>query len=116
MKNVRDRIRQRRKELKLSAEEVGTALGLNRATVYRYESDTINKLPTEIIVPLARVLQTTPAWLMGFDDDPEAPPPTNILEEDSIAVIAMAVMRLTRAERAKVLNVIKAMYPKAFED
>jgi transcriptional regulator with XRE-family HTH domain len=116
MREVRDRIRERRKELQLSATEVAEALGLSRATIHRYESDEINKLPSEVLIPLARVLQTTPAWLMGWEDGPDgAPPPTNILEEETINLIAMAALRLTRAERKKVLDMIKLMYPKAFD-
>ena len=36
---VGERIKRRRKELKLSVDYVAKKLGKNRATVYRYESD-----------------------------------------------------------------------------
>lgn len=68
---IGERIKKRRNELRLSADEVAKALGKNRATIYRYESNDIEKLPTEVLEPLARVLQTTPAALMGWSDDPE---------------------------------------------
>lgn len=72
---IGERIKKRRNELRLSADEVAKALGKNRATIYRYESNDIEKLPTEVLEPLARVLLTTPAALMGWSDDPE---PSNI--------------------------------------
>ena len=100
----------------MSTVEVGTALGLNRATIYRYESDSINKLPTEVIIPLASVLQTTPEWLMGWDDDPEAPPPNNILDDPAIAAIATAALRLNPGDRKRLLDMIKLMFPSALED
>lgn len=65
---VYERIKTRRKELNLSADDVAAALGVSRATVYRYESAEIEKLPTQIIAPLSRVLHCSPAYLMGWED------------------------------------------------
>lgn len=62
-----ERIKKRRKELGLTAEQVADALNVSRATVYRYESAEIEKLPIDIIEPLASILQTTPEYLMGWD-------------------------------------------------
>lgn len=62
-----ERIKKRRKELGLTAEQVAEALNVSRATIYRYESAEIEKLPIDIIEPLARILQTTPEYLMGWD-------------------------------------------------
>ena len=63
------RIKRQRIKLGLTADEVGRALGKNRATIYRYESSYIEKLPTTVLEPLAKVLKTTPAYLMGWEDD-----------------------------------------------
>ena len=41
----------------------------NRATVYRYEKDDIKDMPITVLEPLARVLETTPADLMGWKDE-----------------------------------------------
>lgn len=65
---VYERIKARRKELNLSADDVAAALGVSRATVYRYESAEIEKLPTQIIAPLSDVLRCSPAYLMGWED------------------------------------------------
>ncbi len=69
---VYERIKARRKELGLSADDVAAALGVSRATVYRYECADIEKLPTQIIAPLSKVLRCSPAFLMGWTDDPAA--------------------------------------------
>lgn len=66
---IYERIKNRRKELNLSAADVAKALEVSRATVYRYESSEIEKLPSSMIGPLAKVLHTTPAYLMGWEDD-----------------------------------------------
>lgn len=65
---IYERIKARRKELALTADEVANALGISRATVYRYESSEIEKLPITILEPLAKVLKTTPSYLMGWSD------------------------------------------------
>lgn len=66
--NIGERIRQRRKELKYSVDYVAEKLGKNRATVYRYESDEIENMPIDVIKDLAKVLNTSPAYLMGWTD------------------------------------------------
>lgn len=65
---IGERIKQRRMELGLSVDEVAEKLGKNRATVYRYESNEIENLPVGTLEPLAKILETTPAQLMGWDD------------------------------------------------
>lgn len=64
-----DRMKARRKELKLSAEDVAAALNVSRATIFRYEKGDIEKLPGTALEPLAKVLQTTVAYLMGWSDE-----------------------------------------------
>ena len=66
---IGERIKQRRMELGLSVDEVAEKLGKNRATVYRYESNEIENLPVGTLEPLAKILETTPAQLMGWEDE-----------------------------------------------
>lgn len=80
---VYERIKQRRKALGLTAEDVASALNVSRATIYRYESAEIEKVPITALVPLSKVLQTTPMALMGWDE--EAPQPEISLEAQKIA-------------------------------
>lgn len=69
---IGDRMRLRRKELGLSAEKVAERLGVSPATVYRYEKGDIEKLPGDILPTLSEILQTTPAYLMGWDESVSA--------------------------------------------
>ena len=62
-----ERIKRRREELGLTVEEVAKRLNKHRATIYRYESDEIGTLPTDVLEPLAVVLNTTPAALLGWE-------------------------------------------------
>lgn len=65
------RMKGRRKALGYSAEKVASELGLSPATIYRYEKGDIKKMPGSLLEPLADLLSTTPAYLMGWTDDPE---------------------------------------------
>lgn len=65
---VGQRIKERRKELKMSADELGRRLEKNRATIYRYENGDIENLPLDILEPIAEALLTTPQYLMGWDE------------------------------------------------
>lgn len=65
--NVGQRIKARRKELKISADKLGEALGKDRSTIFRYEKGDIEKLPLDILEPIAKVLHTTPQYLMGWE-------------------------------------------------
>jgi len=67
--SIGQRIKQRRKELKMSGEELAKLLGKNRSTVFRYENGEIENLPLDILLPIAKALKTTPQHLMGWDTD-----------------------------------------------
>ena len=69
--DIGKRIQDRRKELNLSVEDVAKRLSKNRTTVYRYEKGDIGNLPLETLKPLAEILETTPAYLMGWDEKPD---------------------------------------------
>lgn len=78
---IGNRIKNRRKELNLSVDEVAEKLNKNRATIYRYENDEIENLSINILEPLAEVLNTTPAYLMGWQE-------RDVEEEGEIKTIA----------------------------
>lgn len=65
---IYERIKKRRKEMGLSAEMVAEKLGVSPATIYRYEKKDIKKFPTDILEPLAKVLRTTPSYLLGLNE------------------------------------------------
>lgn len=66
--DVGERIKFRRKQLGLSAEQIAAKLGVSPATVYRYESNEIMNMRIDKLEPIAKALHTTPAFLMGWDE------------------------------------------------
>lgn len=61
---INQRIKNRRKELGLSAEKVADIIGVSPATIYRYESADIMNMGIDKLVPLADALNTTPIYLI----------------------------------------------------
>lgn len=65
---IGERIKQRRLELGYTADALAKLLNKNRATIYRYENGDIKNMPIDVLEPLAKALNTTPAYLMGWQE------------------------------------------------
>lgn len=113
MSTVGKRIRDKRVSLGLSADELAAKLGKNRATIYRYESDEIENLPITVIAPLAAALDTTPAYIMGWEDEPisqsNEKTPTLLVEDERTIEFIHLFSQLTSAEQDIFLAQIKGV-------
>lgn len=65
---IGERIKQRRLELGYTADALAKLLNKNIATIYRYENGDIENMPIDVLEPLAKALNTTPAYLMGWQE------------------------------------------------
>ncbi len=69
MKSIGDRIKFRREQLGMSQAELATKLGYkSRSSINKIELDSRN-LTQSKIKAIADALETTPAYIMGWDDD-----------------------------------------------
>lgn len=64
-----ERLKKQRKIMDMSADDIALELGVSRSTIFRYENGSIEKVPANILEKLADILNTTPAYLMGWTDD-----------------------------------------------
>lgn len=64
------RIKERRKQLGISAEQLAEAIAVSPATIYRYESGGIENMGIDKVTPIAECLHTNEAFLMGWTEDP----------------------------------------------
>lgn len=74
--NVGEKIKLRRKELKISADELADAVGVSRSTIFRYEKGDIEKVGPEVLKKIADRLYISPAELMGWSDEASTEPKT----------------------------------------
>lgn len=98
-----ERIRQLRVSKGLSQEELGRKIGVQRAAINKYETGVVVNLKRSIIAKLAEALDTSPTYLMGWENSQESIP------SDAIP--------FTPSYRAPIVGSIPAGYPAfAFED
>lgn len=71
--NIGDIIKQRRKELNLTLEEVGKKVGVGKSTVKKWESGYIANMKRDKIALLAEALQINPSVLIDTDAEFKAP-------------------------------------------
>lgn len=74
--SIGQRIKETRIQQGLSIDDLACKLAKNRTTVYRYENGDIENLPLGILDSLADALNTTPAYLMGWET-PQIDEPAN---------------------------------------
>ena len=106
---VGERIRARRKELCLSADDLAKQIGVDRTTMFRYEKGTIEKMPVSVIVPIANALHVDPVWLLTGRSDaamlvPPDPPHRPEIEE----LVALAESS-TPEEVRQIIRIFRAM-------
>lgn len=92
--NTGDIIKQRRKDLGMSVSELARRIGKDRATIYRYEDGSIENMPMNILEPLAKALETTPADLLGWK---------NNLTDDN------AELSVRMLQRADIIDIVKIL-------
>lgn len=68
---VGDRIRIKREELKISQKELADRLKTTKQTIYKYEMNIVTNIPSDKIEEMARILEVSPSYLMGWESNSE---------------------------------------------
>ena len=71
------KIKELRLAKKMTLEEVATIVGVGKSTVRKWETGMIANMKRDKIALLAKALSTTPAYLMGWNEEVE---PRNYIE------------------------------------
>lgn len=110
----KDLIKKRRAEIGVTLEEIGKIVGVSKATVQRWESGEIKNIRRDKIEKLSQALQTTPAYLMGWEESaktnsynlPDIPSPTEV---DPDMFILDMYKQLDTEDKAEIRGEIKHM-------
>jgi transcriptional regulator with XRE-family HTH domain len=101
MSILAERIKARRRQLKLSQSEVACIAGVSQMAISRYEVGEFEPVAS-VLAGIAYALQTTPDWLLGF---PEAPHETSLTEAER------EVLHLFRSKephrRSNILEIVR---------
>lgn len=90
------RIKERRKQLCLTADQLAEKVGVSRSTMFRYENGDIEKVPLDYLGVLSSVLCTTPEYLMGWTDDPLIKETTPTKKEEDLTPFEREVLTRLR--------------------
>lgn len=106
---IGERIKARRKEIRLSVSKLADMLGKDRGTIYRYEKGEIENLPLDVLEPLAAALQTTPAWLMGWEEKNDTLADVILLlkEDEDLVQMTAKLARLTPEKRDTIRGLLE---------
>ena len=70
--NTGDRIKKKRLEYGLTLKELAEKIGVQEATVQRYESGNIKTIKPDTIAKIADYFAVNPAWLVGWEEAEES--------------------------------------------
>lgn len=94
--DIGERIKMLRTQQGLTLEEVGTRVGVGKSTVRKWESGQIANMRRDKIALLAKALNVTPTYLMGWKE--EAAPARPVVP-DAIPYTPMPLVRVAGAVR-----------------
>lgn len=104
---VGDRIRKRRLDLGLTQEELATRLGYkHKSSINKIELGQHNMTQSKIVA-LADALETTPSYIMGWDDEDEAD-----IKDDNLKRFTDAISNMTESEQEELENYMKFIISK----
>lgn len=96
MSDLYERIKSRRIETGLSQQELADTMGYrSRSTIAKIESGE-NDIPQSKIKAFAEALNTTPAFLMGWEEEKDKPAPSN--EDELIAALRSDPIKMELAQ------------------
>lgn len=67
MNEIMARMKNRREELDMSYQTLSDKVGISKSTLQRYETGFIKNMPVDKLEDIAKALQVSPAYLMGWD-------------------------------------------------
>lgn len=83
---IGERIKAVREARGLTQIELCRKIGINKQLLYKYENSIITNIPSNRVLALSKALDTTPAYLMGWDEKEPS-------EEDSTEKLLYNIMK-----------------------
>ena len=111
-KDMSTRIKELRQERNLTLEQVAKVVGVGKSTVRKWETGMIANMKRDKIASLAKALGTTPAYLMGWKEQPNeketAPSPTIMELNEGEKALLELFNRVPEDQQNLVLQMIRA--------
>lgn len=107
---IGEKIKYRRNELGMSADDLAEKMGVNRATIFRYENGDINNMYLDKLEPLAKALGVTPGYFLSDKTDDD-----KFLLNDTEKQIIIAYRKAEEWQKKSVLNTLGLLTEKNAE-
>ena len=85
-KGMAQKIKTLRQEKGLTLEQVADVVGVGKSTVRKWETGMIANMRRDKIADLAKALGTTPAYLMGWDENKSSPDELQLTEGEKALI------------------------------
>ena len=102
-----EKIRQLRKQLGMTQEELGNLIGVQKAAINKYETGVVVNLKQPIIAALAEALHVSPVELLC----PEDPAP-DVPKNDDVRLLIRGLNKLSPEQLEQATNMMKIMFAK----
>lgn len=114
--NIGKWIQNKRKENGLSVDDLAKAVGVNRATIYRWESNESTP-PASAVSTIAHILNNNPSWLQGDSCvdgvNTKVENLSDLTNDELILLLRYCKLNDTGKEVARnMIKGLKAMFPK----
>lgn len=72
MYEIMKRMKNRREELNMSYQTLSEKVGISKSTLQRYETGYIKNMPVDKLEEIAKALEISPSYLMGWEERTES--------------------------------------------
>ena len=107
MNTLQQRIKERRKQLNLTLTDMSSQLKITNATFNRYESGSIKTIKYDMIIKIAKILQCSQQYLMGWSDYITEPQYDDSAEnQEMISEFIRILKKLSPKDKIKLMSTI----------
>lgn len=111
---IGDRIKKQRELLGISQVELAEKIKVSKQTLYKYENNIITNIPSDKIEIIGKVLEVSPSYLMGWEDNLENAPdiPPDLMSDSELLDNLKMLMKLSKEHRQTIFDNITYWHEK----
>lgn len=96
--DIGEKIKLRRKELNMSADDLAQCVGKDRSTIFRYENGDIDNMSISLLQPIAEALDVSVGYLLGLEENKNSAITNDIVKKSQLGT------KIKKARKAKGLT------------
>lgn len=111
---IGDRIKKQRELLGISQVELAEKIKVSKQTLYKYENNIITNIPSDKIEIIGKVLEVSPSYLMGWEDNLENAPDIllDLMSDSELLDNLKMLMKLSKEHRQTIFDNITYWHEK----